>query len=524
MIFRRPDAFIIKHIKLFHAIVFLCLAYLLFKTSNISTFYQNVATTKSIIGTSNIPELFSIYMFLCIATSIIITVVIMLLLIKKEKKFTFYLVSLIIFISVLVFYIMSYSNILKMQKLDVAATTYLAYGDFAKIIFYILSVWVFIFLFKATGFDFKTFSIGKNVFGVDFTEADSEEVEINFEIDSNEIKTKRNRQIRELKYLYFENRFKIILVLTVFIIALGIFTYKTIENNKEIYYSFDREFTALNYNIKFDNVYMTSYDYKGNKLTSNGVYLILMFKIKKNIESDVGFNPSNVSIVINDTQYYIDDKHWEDFLDFGNAYKEQKLTNEYVDYFLVYEIPYEFSAKEIIVLVPSGFNYKSNKYSYYKIKTAYQEISDKPTNREYYIGEEMNIDSYGVKDNIKISSVDIQTKYKIVVPKKINDQDYDVVEYIVPTASDNEEKAIMKIIFEEKENNINFDTLLTRYGKIYYQKNGENMEGSFYSFINPTLHKETNTYYIQVSKQVLSGQNRSIRIKIRDQIYTYKID
>ena len=524
MIFRRPDAFIIKHIKLFHAIVFLCLAYLLFKTSNISTFYQHVAVTKSIIGTSNIPSLFNVYMFICIAISIIITLIIMLLLIKKEKKFTFYLISLIIFISVLVFYILSHSNIVTMQKLDVSATKYLAYGDFAKIIFYILSVWVFIFLFKATGFDFKTFSIGKNVFGVDLDDADSEEVEINFEIDSNEIKTKRNRQLRELKYLYFENRFKIILVLTIFLIILGIFTYRTIENNKEVYYSFDNEFTAMNYDIKFDNIYLTTNDYEGNKIDTKGVYLILMFKVKKNIETEVSFNPSTISILINDKQYYYDNKNWENFIDFGDAYKDQKLTQEYKEYFLVYEIPYEFSTKELIVIAPKYFNYKTNKYNYYKIKATYQKISDKPTTREYYLGDEMTISSYGIKSKIKISNVDVQTKYKLTNTKVINDQDYDLVEYLVPTASDNEEKAIMKITYEESDSNVNFATLLTRYGRIEYQINEEKKDGTIYAFLNPTLLKEDNTYYVQVSKQVLYGKNRTINIKIRDQIYKYKID
>ena len=136
----------------------------------------------------------------------------------------------------------------------------------------------------------------------------------------------------------------------------------------------------------------------------------------------------------------------------------------------------------------------------------------------------MTISSYGIKSKIKISNVDIQTKYKLTNTKTINDQDYDLVEYLVPTASDNEEKAIMKITYEESDSNINFATLLTRYGRIEYQIKEEKKEGTIYAFLNPTLLKEDNTYYVQVSKKVLYGQNRTINIKIRDQIYKYKID
>ena len=525
MIFRRPDAFIIKHIKFFHAIIFICLTYLLFKSSHLSTFYSYVASTKSIIGESNLADLFDAYMFIAAAVSIIITAVILLLLIKKEKRFTFYAISTAFFLAILVFDIMAYSNIAKMQEVDVAPTVYLAYKDISKIIFYALSVWTFIFLFKATGFDFKTFSLGENVFGVDLTDADSEEVEINFEIDSNEIRTKRKRNIREIKYLYLENRFKINLALFLLIAIIGFSVYRSIENNKEVYYSLNDELTYNNYTIKVDSLYLTNHDYNGNEIKPKGVFVILNFKLKKNREIETEFDQNNLLLVINDKQYYASNKNAEDFSDLGNIYKDQKLTLDYENYFLIYDIPYEFSTKEIIVLATSKFNYKTNKYDFYKVKTGYKKLGTKENPRTYYMGEIMNINAYGINNKIKLNSVDFKNKYKIENGKTINGKEYRLVEYLVPTADDNEEKIIMRLKYEEnEEKSVNFSTILDKYAKIVYEKKGELYESNIYSFIKSSILKEENTYYIQVSKDVLNGNDRTLKVKIRDQVFNYKLD
>jgi len=521
VIFRRPDAFIIKHIKFFHAIILLCLTYLLFRTSNLSTFYKHVADVKSIVGESNIESLFNTYMFVAVILGLIINVVIILLLIKKEKKFIFYITTTILLIATLVFYIMSYSNIVAMQKNDVSATVYLAYGDFAKIIFYILSVWVFIFLFKATGFDFKTFSIGKNVFGLDLTDADSEEVELSFEIDSNEINTKRKRKIREAKYFYFENRFKINLALSLLVIIIGLFVYKHIENNKEIYYGLNDELVSRDYTLKINDLYVTKQDYKGNIIKKDGVFVLVVFEIKKNSGSDTTFNTSNIYLSINEKQYYVNNKNADYLSDFGNVYKEQSLNSDYEKYILVYEIPYEFATNEVQVLVASNFDYKDNKYNYYKVKTDYKKISSKETIRNYYMNEEMIIDAYGIKTSLKVNSVEFQNKYEIETTKKINNKEYELKEYIVPTPDDNEEKTIMKINYESDANFLN---IFTKYASIEYEINGETKIANIYAFISPMLVKENNVYYIQVSKAILDGYDKKIVIKVRDQVYKYNLD
>ena len=130
MIFRKPNAFIIKHIKLIHGIILLCMIYLLIKTSATSSFYAHVVEVKSIVGESNLASLFNGYMFLSLFLAIILVFIIMLLLIKKKRKFLFYLISMILLLTILVFDILAYKNIALMQKEVVDAPVYMAFPQF----------------------------------------------------------------------------------------------------------------------------------------------------------------------------------------------------------------------------------------------------------------------------------------------------------------------------------------------------------------------------------------------------------
>ena len=526
MIFRRPDAFIIKHIKFIHMLILLCLIYMLLATSKISDFYVHVIEVKSIVGESNLSSLFDIYMFIANIFGLILITIILALLIKKQKKCVFYIITIILFVSSLVFYIMSYSNIATMQEAAVAAPVYFAYSDISWILFAIQSVFVLIFIVKATGFDFKTFSFGANIIGLDLTEADSEEIEFNLEIDKNELRTKKKHKMRELKYLYVENKFKINLIIFLVIVIMAVLTFNSVKANEEVYYSLGDELTSLNYTLKIDDAYITNIDYKDKKVSQKDMFVILTFKIKKNIDNTMTFNPSNIELMINNEKYYPSNKYVESFSDFGVAYKEQKLTKEYSNYYIVYQIPYEFSTEDIYILTYSSFNYSTNKYNYYIIKAKYKRIGATKTT-EFRLNEEMDINAYGINNSVTIKNFDFQNRFKIVSTAIVDEKKYDISEYIVPTASDDEDKTIMKLNYEEiylENNKLNFSDILLKYGIIEYEIDGIKKEGRIYSYISPTLIKEPDIYYIQVSREVLSGQNRKIKIKVRDQIFTYALD
>ena len=528
MIFRKPNAFIIKHIKLIHGIILLCMIYLLFRTSAISSFYAHVVDVKSIVGESNLADLFNIYMFIALFLAILLIVVILLLLIKKKRKFLFYLISIIMLGCVLVFDILAYQNIELMQKESVDAPVYMAFNDISTILFYVQSIFVIIYLVKATGFDIKTFNFGKNIIGLDLTEEDSEEVEVDFEIDANEIKTARKRKLRNLKYNYVENKFKINLIVFLLLAIGTILTLHLIEKNREIIYNAGDELVASNYSVIIKDTYATNINYKNEKKYGNRYFVVLMFDLKKNVSKEYSFDSNRIYIELNDTKYYPTNDFPEDFQDFGTLYKNQKLTQDYTSYYVVYQIPYEFSTKEVYASVASNFDYANNRYNFYKIKLNYEKISTEEIVQEYKISDEMNIEAYGIHTNIVVSSAEIEKKYKLSYKYTNNNIDYDSIEYLVPTASNNEDKVILKLkynqTFEEKEKKYDFYNLMTLFGNLEYEINGVLKEGKFYSLLTPKNIKEENTYYIEIPKEAIEGTNIKIKIKIRDKIYKYNLE
>ena len=523
MIFRRPNAFIIKHLKLIHTIILVCLTYTLIKTNVISNTYEHIKKVKSIIGESYTTELYNVMMFVALIVGLILVLLILLLLIKKKKKFVFYIFLIILFIATLVFDVTSYSNIMTMQKHAVSTTTYLFYSDVSKILFYIQSVFVFFVLFKATGFDIKTFSFGK-VSGIDLSESDSEEIEFSLDIDGNEFKTKQRRKIRELKYQYLENKLKINLLIILLTLIGGIFVLISL-NKKQTYLNLGDELSTQKYNVVIKNVYVTNIDKNGNKIGNNDFFVILTLKLKKNIESEYQFNYSKISIEIGDKTIRADSKYYEYFSDFGEPYKDQNLTKNYIDYYLVYHLPYEFSTDELNILVSSDFDYEKKQYNYFVVKANCQKM-EKFTEEihEYYIHENMNINAYGIQGNLTIDKVDFSNKYKINSNEEINGKNYELIEYLVPTPSDNEEKTIMRVSYKSDDTLTNLSTLLLKYAIIEYDIDGLKKEGKIYTFLSSTLLKNFDVLYVQVSKNVLKGNNRVIKIKIRNQIYNYHLD
>ena len=333
--------------------------------------------------------------------------------------------------------------------------------------------------------------------------------------------------MRQLRYAYLENRWKINLAVILLVAIIGVSIKGYFDSRKKYYYSLGNELISNNCTVVVTNVYLTKLDYKGNKINNSDNFVILKLKLKKNIDQEYSFDSSNISIIINGKQYKTNQNYFESFSDFGIAYKEQKLTKEYEDYYLTYKVPYEFSTKDIYIKVVSNFDYSINGYVYNEIKASYETIDDKTNEKVYSIGDEMNIDVYGVKYKVIVNSFDIKNKYKLTSNAVVNEKNYSLVEYLTPTAEDNEEKAIMRLNYNESfsgNNGINLATIFSKYAIIEYEIDNNKKEGKIYSFISPKLSKEQNVKYIQVSKDVLNGKNRTIKIKLRDQIFKYELD
>ena len=131
----------------------------------------------------------------------------------------------------------------------------------------------------------------------------------------------------------------------------------------------------------------------------------------------------------------------------------------------------------------------------------------------------MVINCYGINTKVKISNVEFAKKYRLV--KNVNGME--MVEYITPLASDNEEKVIMKINYSQENvdgfKSYKFTELSKIYGSLEVIEGDSKKDVKIYSL----LKQDGNDYYIEVSSEVMNYSNVSLKIRIRDYEYLYSL-
>ena len=112
-------------------------------------------------------------------------------------------------------------------------------------------------LVRGLGFDIKKFDFKSDLQELNITASDSEEVELTVGLDSNAIKRKGRRSLRELKYYYIENKYMLNIVLIVFLVigAFSIFINKEVVN--KVYDEGETMNTSI-YNLTVTDSYTTS--------------------------------------------------------------------------------------------------------------------------------------------------------------------------------------------------------------------------------------------------------------------------
>ena len=173
--------------------------------------------------------------------------------------------------------------------------------DLYTMVILLNSIVVIFTLVRATGFDIKKFNFVKDLQELNIVDEDSEEFELELNIDSNEIKRGFKRKLRYLKYGYVENKF-IINVIILLLIALVIFIIYFINTIYYKNYNQTVTFQTDYFVMHVDNAFITSKDYNGNKLTDNAL-VIIDLKIKSFLNKGRLLDSVNSSLVVNDKVY-----------------------------------------------------------------------------------------------------------------------------------------------------------------------------------------------------------------------------
>ncbi len=336
MVLKKPYAFLIKHFRLIHLIITAILARVAFQNRDVYKYLKRV-----IVDTTNRYEAalhinYGIFIYIIIA--LILCFLISWLLKYKDKPRTLYKFTIITYVIISIFVILLFSYMGTFNNVVVEQKTIRLYRDILTIVLLLQYYTVFVMLIRGLGFDIKKFDFNRDVQELNAEAADSEEVEVNTQIDTTNVMRLAHKGRREFGYFFKEFKVYIIIILVVVLGIIGYKGYNYLSVKLKVYN--ENEYFGNRNILKIENSYLTTFN--------NTEYVIIDFNIHKyGIKEQ--FNIGDLVLIDGKNKYAADKNKCYYFNNLGNCYKKQFVINDEKKYILVYEVG-KLSNKNIYLL------------------------------------------------------------------------------------------------------------------------------------------------------------------------------
>lgn len=533
MIIRKPYAMLIKYFKLIHAILFVAMSYLMYRTGMITTFFSKYFSEgENVIGQEITNGLFHNLMYFSIILIIVGFAIILSLMFSKNKEIRYYVIGIVIYILLLVVFQVDYNIINQMEGEQLSTRTVKAISDITTIAILIQGVFTVLTFVRATGFNIKKFDFDKDLQELDITESDREEVEIGLEFDYEKLKRNVRKSIRHFKYGYLENKIWWNIVIFVFLLFVGYQTYMMMGWNEKKYKN-NEYFSTSDFTMNIENSYITNTDYKQNELPDGKHLLVLQFKIRKNYTTKMKLETSRAELLVGDLKYYPTGRYQTDLKDFGTMYRGQNLLNEEEYYYLCYEIPSNYLDKKIRFRYIDRFDTIKEKIEAHYITVNLNNIDLRTKKKviEHKLGEKVEFNHSILKNgSLIISDYDLKKEYKLQYNFCPTEGEcYQSFEYIKPSILTNYNKTLLKLNISFDMNNpyfkkdsTNVFQFLNTYGKIKYVINGnEKIQNIDFKQVKPVKANSSHVVYLEVLEEIMQADKISFILKIRNQEFIY---
>ena len=325
MVLRRPYAFLIKYFRLIHLVITAILTYLAIKNRSIYYFLNSVIETST--NRYEALEYVSYGSFLIIILAIVLCFIIFWLLRYKDKPRRIYIFIIVgyIIIGIFILLLFNYMRTITSNVLDLK--TIRLYRDILLITIAFQYLVILIMAIRALGFDIKRFDFNRDIQELNAEASDSEEIEINTQINTTNITRSINKQQREFTYYFKEHKIYIVTILVVIAIILIYKGYGLYNDKLKIYR--EKDYVG-EYNILkvVDSYYHTA---------NNTNYVIVSFDIYKYGKSE-RLNISNLELQVGRKKYLPDKTICSKFNNLGNCYKKQYITSDETNYIVAYAV------------------------------------------------------------------------------------------------------------------------------------------------------------------------------------------
>ena len=503
MVFKKPYGFLIKHFKLIHLILTGLFIWLTMKVSDVLDYYNRfIAGT---VGKLEAIEHVTNYYIIGVVSSIVICIIVYALLRYKQKPRKLYLV-LIGFVLIEAFIInLVYGGLEDIYISVLEMKTLRLYRDILRILVVFQYVSIGFVLVRGLGFDIKKFNFASDLQELGMDVSDEEEVELTLG-NTNVLQRKINRNLREFKYYYLENKTFIVIILVI-LLALGLgasFVNKEVINKV---YQQGESVSTDEFNFLVLDTFVTSKSHDNKIIAGEDDSFVV---VKMNLSSNVGkkaLNTANMILEVNYNSYAINSYYGDRFIDLGTAYREQKLSNVKT-YLFIYKVSKDDINDKMKLVYANDKTINLN-------PIMLDEASDE---KSYKIGEMVDLsNSIFGKGNFKIDECEVKMSFDYSYNYEIDGRNF-VGKYAINSAKG----AVMRLkISSSYINNLNNYSFLDTYAILKYKLN--DVEYEVKSFDNKTPGDYKEGIYLSVDKNLLEAQEIWFDIIIRNKRYIYKV-
>ncbi len=533
MILRKPYAFIIKHFRAIHLIIFICLLFITYNISGISTLSNTLINTRNYTyegATVYINN--QIYLFVFV--DLFLSGVLLWLLKTRKKPYRTYLllVGYLLFVLIYFAYTFRQLNILSTEELTIDTLSLIRdLSTMARIPGYIFMVICFL---RGIGFNLKQFNFSKDIAELKIMDQDDEEFELI--IGQNNYKYLRfiRRTIREAKYYILENKFAI----GIFSIVIGIifaylgYRYYSVYKKANLV---TNQITYNNFIYEINNTYMSNEDYNGNKISDDFKYIIINLTLKNTSSTSRALDLSKMSVGYKNINYYAVNDTYTKFYDLGVPYTNGEVlpNNTSVERILIFKVPNTLSEKNFEFRVQTGVIDSSEDVltSYQKIKFTPDNIDVDNTTNTYGLYQDVNtnvvnknsinltIKSYELAENYEDKYVNCDldlncNKYSnVITANRYNNLTMLIFDY---NANIDENAEIYKTFTTYNDLISNYLTINYRYNyKDYYEKanivpQSNGLEGKYFTYVNRNILKASDI------KLIFNFRNNIVVIPLKE--------
>lgn len=524
MIVKKPYAFLIKHFRIIHGILFVLLGYITLKSADISSFFSDYVSKQYFVRLDGLTSMYIDYVtFLAIIVSAILVLIIGAILKLKNKNVTSYIYIFIELIGIFIYYIYMFTVFrgLELNYLDMETVRNLR--DISLMAMIPQIVFLFVVLGRTLGFNLKQFDFKKDLEELDIDETDNEEVEVI--LGNNNYKYARffRKLLRLTKYFILEN--KLFVIGCASILALGISL--TIFMNINVYsvdYSENQQVIANSLYYTVTKSFITEKDLKNNVISKGKSYILVEVEIQNKYNKTQSLNRDTFRLVADDEELIPIFTMSDRFMDMGTPYSPTNIDSGVDKKFIVIFEVKNNKAQEYILKIK---NFTEGSFT--TIDSRYKDIVIKPQN----IDEEKNVGNHVLTAELDFSETILKNSKMIISTYEVGNrftEDYkycinDVCKdgkYVVtPSLSGKGNISILKLtttldfdksLYMSKHIKYPAD-LLEYYGYIEYRAQGYNKRVNI-TKMDVKYNKEK-TAYLEVPSDLEEADKIDLIINIR---------